>query len=259
MTTSNALINQIEKKKRIISGFPDYFLRRKNRLKRELSRTCDMHSFWIEHPELRDELLDSPELSYQLEGQKNPRIRQIKEISHRSTRKIERAWDYLQSIGPEGRFTQEFNPTILLKVGQILYPEANVGFRSQRVSINFTEYVPPNPVRVSELVDKLGYMINLSTMNPIDIAISAHRDITGIQPFYDGNKRTGRLIQNRILDDYGLPIACIPSGERRVYLDLLEQALVAEHEKKTKPQRYFFDYIAGKVNVALDEILKDLK
>jgi Fic family protein len=97
-----------------------------------------------------------------------------------------------------------------------------------------------------------------SDLAPIEAAIYTHLHLAGIQPFIDGNKRTARLLQDRILFSYELPPAVIPAGEREVYIDLLEQALVGVRNNAVKPQRPFYDYIGGKVNSVLDEILGDL-
>ncbi|MGC9309512.1 MAG: Fic family protein [Candidatus Nanoarchaeia archaeon] len=116
--------------------------------------------------------------------------------------------------------------------------QRNTGFRQNRVSLGL-DYTPPNPVRVPELVKKACYEIRESDYHPVEAAAVAHLRIAGIQPFLDGNKRTARLIQDRILEDHNLPPAVIPAGEREVYIDLLEQGLLGLKNNNLKQQRPF--------------------
>ena len=87
----------------------------------------------------------------------------------------------------------------------------------------------------------------------------AHIGIVGIQPFMDGNKRTARLIQNRILHSVDLPPAVIPAGEGKFYFDLLRRVLPFYQDGDMIGQKQFYDYCASKVNNSLDEILGDLE
>ena len=73
------------------------------------------------------------------------------------------------------------------------------GLRSTPVGIIGTNYKPlDNQFQIKEAVEKLIDLIN-NTENPIEKAFIAVLMISYIQPFEDGNKRTGRILANAIL------------------------------------------------------------
>lgn len=73
------------------------------------------------------------------------------------------------------------------------------GLRKKPVGIVGTRYRPlDNEHQIREAVEKMIKTIN-SAMDPFSKAISAIVLISSIQPFEDGNKRTGRLMGNAIL------------------------------------------------------------
>ena len=74
----------------------------------------------------------------------------------------------------------------------------------------------------------------------------------------DGNKRSARLVQDRILFDVGMPPAMITAGEGKFYHDLLVRTLPSYYDGNREGQRQFYDYCASKVNNGLDDILGDL-
>lgn len=248
MVIAEALNREIVEKRKKISGNPEYYLKRSQRIKGDLRRICDIHSFWLETPSLRGRIL-------QAQGEIDSR--QLRKIARKSVANIKKAWKFLNSKG-NGDFLGRLSSEIILKVGKFVEPSKNAqGYRNQRVTLGL-QYVPPNPVKVPELVEAFCCNVKDSDYSPVEAAAVTHLTLTGIQPFQDGNKRTARLLQDRILFGYGLPPAVILSGEREVYIDLLEQGLWGLRDRDLKLQRPFFDYIGGKVNVALDKILDDL-
>ena len=78
------------------------------------------------------------------------------------------------------------------------------GLRKSPVGIVGTNYKPlSNQLQIKEAVDKLINTIN-GTENIIEKALITVLMISYIQPFEDGNKRTGRILANAILfaNDY---------------------------------------------------------
>lgn len=60
-----------------------------------------------------------------------------------------------------------------------------------------TVYTPPSPERVPELMDDLVAFINntdFSRLNPLVKMAVIHHQFESIHPFYDGNGRTGRIL-----------------------------------------------------------------
>ncbi len=254
--------DEIDEKISIIHKYPDLCFRLENIAHGERRRLADIHSYWIEHPEKREELMRATGITKEHE---------LIKYSRESIQRIRVAWAYLRRQGFAGRILGSITPELLIQVAETIDLQ-NHGFRTDTKTLGFRDYTPPNPVKVPELVSAACDEINGSSQHCVEIAATAHLLIAGIQPFYDGNKRTARLVQDRILKDEGLPCAVIPYGERAVYLKFLEEALVGMREVRDSAemsderqrirgesmQENFGLYIAGKVNSTLDEVLGDL-
>ncbi len=249
MLSTYELLIEIDKKKKKVQNSPDTYLKKSHQVRKNLRGLADVHSFWLENPDLRKRIL---------EEQKESDARRLKQRSRKYVKHIVDAWNYLSRVDDGNGHYNFLDPNTIIKLGELIGPN-NQGFRSGRVRINRFRFIPPNYVKVPELVDKFCYELKQSDYHPIEAAAMVHLELTGIQPFVDGNKRVSRLLQDKILDCYDYPPAFIHSGERQVYLDLLDQALIAKQDNDLVYQRPFFDYIAGKVNTALDEIIDDLK
>lgn len=210
----------------------------------------DIYSFWIENPDLREKLL--------LEN-KSPET--IKKMAERGIRHIKNAWYYLANIGSDLDFYLILSPKVLKYTNaQINGKQGKKGeFRKRDVTLNFKTYTPPSPGAIQRKVDSALEAVNdLYRTDPLLASINLHLALSLIQPFDDGNKRTARLIQDRLLLDSGYPPAIIPAGEAKFYLSLLEEAALGFREGRVEPTRNFCNYIASKVNNGLDEILNDL-
>ncbi len=167
-------------------------------------------------------------------------------------KRMESAWDCLKEHGEisKGKLT----PQLIIAVGSTVDPRNNY-YRDVSVFLNLPNYTPPNPIKVPSLIEQLISDLENFPFHPIERAAFVHSRIAGIQPFIDGNKRTARLIQNKILCDEKYPHATIPLAERDFYIGLLEESMCAYRDKDMKRMGPFLNYIATKVNVALDEVL----
>ena len=251
MIVSQPLLDEIDEKRELISEYPDYFLRRSNLVRTTLRRACNVHSFWIEHPQLRTKLLRDFEAEDTSEFRARANI---------GMERINNAWKYLQRVSGRSEGFEYVSPSNILEVLSIVEPELNHGaFRQERVSMGLSGFTPPNYLTVPELADKFCYEVNNGDLHPVEVAAQCHLYIAAIQPGLDGNKRTGRLFQNTVLHGYDLPPAVIPVGERTTYIDLLEPAMASFREDDHRPQIPFCNYVAGKVNSALDYMIDDLK
>lgn len=104
--------------------------------------------------------------------------------------------------------------------------EAAGQYRTHQVFITGTEYVPPAPDRVPELMQEFITELDgkAKTLHPVRLAAFAHRRLVDIHPFADGNGRTARLLMNLILVHEGYCIVSIPPVLRMEYIGALRTA-----------------------------------
>ncbi len=98
--------------------------------------------------------------------------------------------------------------------------------RNAGVRITGANFVPPNALKVSELLDELIEFIinNPLKLNDIELATVFHHRFVWIHPFFDGNGRTARLAMNLILMAKGFTPAIILRNDRKKYYDALNAA-----------------------------------
>ena len=101
--------------------------------------------------------------------------------------------------------------------------ESGGKYRSGNIEISGTNYVPPPPFSVPNLMQQLASELKTQTSNraALEIAAAAHTKLVLIHPFEDGNGRTARLLLNAILLAYDLPLVVINFDERNRYIDAL--------------------------------------
>jgi len=99
--------------------------------------------------------------------------------------------------------------------------------RKRAVGISGTTYRPPdNEFQVREYLDKARKLIN-SKANVFEKAMLAVLFISYIQPFEDGNKRTGRILGNALLIKSG----CCPLSYRSVTPTDYKKAMILFYEQ----------------------------
>ena len=189
----------------------------------------------------------------------------VKKIAREGIQSIYNAWDYLNN--PKLREdlidkvkTNDFET--IKSVNALVMGDPSkkrVGFRNWRVTLNCEDYDVPEP---EEIQDKMERTFDeaklLYESDPLEAAIKWHLEGAAIQPFGDGNKRTFRLIQDKILSENDMPPVLITAGEGKYYHNLLCKTLSAYKKGNVEEQKQFYDYCASKVNNGLDEILGDL-
>lgn len=250
MIISPELAREIELKKQEIERNPSAYNKRAALVKDSLRAMGDVYSFWIENPELREQCLLA---------RKKPET--LKKMAYKGIQAIHNGWYYLNNKGKFGEFVQELDPTILKSTNALIngFDHSLGNFRKNEVTLNMKDYEPPIYEEVPEKVnDSLNRIKRLNEESPLLAAIYTHLSLALIQPFDSANKRTARLVQDRILLDAQLPPAIIPAGEARFYLDLLCKTAQSYANGNMQGQKQFYDYIASKVNNGLDEILGDL-
>lgn len=242
MVISARLANEIDRKKEVLVANPDYFLARQKRFDKQLRDIRAVHSWLIEHPEIRNVML----MNYL-----NPNG-DVVELLKQGVENLDSAWHYLLSN------PHYLSSDALKRTGALVEPKKNQsGFRDVRVSLGM-RHTPPNNIKIPQLVGEAFDEAIHSESHDVEKAAMLHLRLAGIQPFIDGNKRTSRLYQDRMLYGANLPTAFIPVGERSVYLSLLDQGWEGLREDKLELQEPFVNYIGGKVNTTLDTIIGDI-
>jgi hypothetical protein len=236
------------KKVKIDSNSASYGPRRRM-VKENLQALGDVYSFWIENPELRKLFL--------LENKTPPTL---KKQARKGISYLNNAWYYLVDGSRGGSFIDRLGGETIASTNALVngFDHTMGRFRTNDVLL-MKHYAPPVWQDVPEKVaEALSDIKTAYTQDPLEGAIKAHLSLALIQPFDSANKRTARLIQDRLLYESGLPPAVIQAGEARFYLDMLCKTAIPYQDRDMDGQKQFYNYVASKVNNGLDEILGDL-
>ena len=98
-------------------------------------------------------------------------------------------------------------------------------YRKENVTIKGAVHIPPDFVKIPELMEKL--VLNYETWNkyhPIIRAALLHGELVKIHPFIDGNGRTSRLVMNLDLMNHGYNPVIIKKENRLEYYEVLDKA-----------------------------------
>lgn len=104
-------------------------------------------------------------------------------------------------------------------------------FRTSGVRISGANFVPPNALKVDDLMTEL---IEWANQSDLDITVRStifHHRFVWIHPFFDGNGRTVRLVFNLLLMKEGYPPAIILKNDRKRYYDALNAANNGDYSK----------------------------
>lgn len=105
--------------------------------------------------------------------------------------------------------------------------EIKPGIRKQAVGITGTAYQPlNNQHQITEAMEKLVFCVN-GNPSVLEKALIANSLISYIQPYADGNKRTGRMLTNAILLAYDY----FPLSYRSINEDEFKKALILFYEQ----------------------------
>lgn len=76
--------------------------------------------------------------------------------------------------------------------------------------------------RMPELLSQMEQALQNQRWHPMEVAAIFHGNFEWLHPFRDGNGRLGRLLVNKILLRYDLPILIIPQEKREEYLQCMK-------------------------------------
>ena len=131
----------------------------------------------------------------------------------------------------------------ILKVQSFIEP-ARPGFRKvpgtvlKNTVTNKTIYTPPSPEKIPELMNQLEHFINTNSVDPLIKMAVIHHWFESIHPFYDGNGRTGRIINilylilKNLLDSPVLYLSRYINRNKSDYYNLLQQVREQEDWEK---------------------------
>lgn len=98
-------------------------------------------------------------------------------------------------------------------------------YRKENVIIKGATHIPPDYLKVPELMEKLILTYNTwSEYHPIIQAALLHGELVKIHPFVDGNGRTSRLLMNLDLMNSGYNPVIIKKESRLKYYEALDKA-----------------------------------
>jgi len=98
-------------------------------------------------------------------------------------------------------------------------------YRKENVTIKGATHIPPDYLKVPELMEKLILTYNTwSEYHPIIQAALLHGELVKIHPFVDGNGRTSRLLMNLDLMNSGYNPVIIKKESRLKYYEALDKA-----------------------------------
>ena len=121
-------------------------------------------------------------------------------------------------------------------------------FRSERVLITGTHFVPPGGHKFPELIPRMVGLANRDGVHPVIAAAEFHYNVAAVHPFADGNGRTARLMMNYLLLRSGFPHSVIDVAERSEYLAARDEANSGRWER-------FALFVAGSVERSIQKLL----
>jgi Fic family protein len=137
---------------------------------------------------------------------------------------LAKAWETVKELAKPGASLTERGLLDLHRIVLTRVEDSFAGsYRTGSVRIAGSSDVPPNPVKVPELMAELFAEIS-KIADPVERAAKLHHGIARIHPFADGNGRTARLAMNFVLISAGYPPVSIPTELRLAYYSALEAA-----------------------------------
>ncbi|MCB1132808.1 MAG: Fic family protein [Verrucomicrobiae bacterium] len=137
---------------------------------------------------------------------------------------LAKAWERVKELTKPNAQLSEQDLLDLHRIVMTRVEDSFAGsYRTGAVRIAGSNHVPPNPIKVPDLMTAL--FAELPTIaDPVERAAKLHYEIARIHPFADGNGRSARLAMNFVLLADGYPPISIPTELRLDYYRALESA-----------------------------------
>lgn len=138
----------------------------------------------------------------------------------------EKAILYLNDLVKEKNPITEWNIKSIDRLVLKDIDDENAGrYRRENVTIKGANHIPPDYLKVPELMEKLLLSHeNWKKFHPIIQAALLHGELVKIHPFIDGNGRTSRLLMNLDLMNHGYNPVIIRKEDRLEYYEALDKA-----------------------------------
>lgn len=227
-----------------------------NLVRKAIEENAQIQSYRIEHP--------NEKVPFSV-----PRNRNRGEIKN-GIRDIANAFAWGRENFDPKNFKESFVRGIAGRITPSIYGGKIAEYREKGIRVKGSSVTPPYPEKLVNyeipwFEESMGEHLKNETKNRIEPAIFAHFHVARMHPLVDGNGRTSRTIQDIILDHYNIPLPVIQAAERMFYYQLLDEAIFAwknrggrdSDEDLSKEERRFYDFMAGKINISLDKILRN--
>jgi Fic family protein len=165
---------------------------------------------------------------------------------------LAKAWENVKELAKPGAVLTERDLLDLHRIVLTRVDDSFAGcYRSGSVRIAGSHHVPPNAMKVPDLMEELFAALK-DINDPVGRAAKLHHGIARIHPFADGNGRTARLAMNFVLISAGYPPVSIPTDLRLAYHEALESADSGDFQA-------WLDFLTTQLDHELDEWLAALE
>lgn len=139
------------------------------------------------------------------------------------------ALNYLDALVGEGK-GDDLSEGLIRSIHQLVVMDTDKEWagrnRNSNVYIAGASHTPPDaldvPHDMADLID--WFKQNRKTLSAIELAARLHHRLVQIHPFFDGNRRTARLVMNIVLMQAGYPLVVILKHDRKKYDSALSKA-----------------------------------
>lgn len=164
---------------------------------------------------------------------------------------LSKAWQKVKQLAQPGSALTEHDLLDLHRIVLAGVEDTSAGsYRTGSVRISGSNHVPPNPLKVPDLMAALLEEVG-SIIDPIEKSAKLHHGIAHIHPFADGNGRCARLAMNFTLLAAGLPPVSIPTDLRLDYYQALESADSGDFAK-------WVGFVSARIEKEIDDWLAAL-